>query len=310
MALTGLLRDFFNSQGLKEVLTPPLVENPGMEVHIRPFQVLGDKKLVGYLHTSPEFHMKEMLSLGFKNIYTIGYSFRNEPQSSIHRNQFLMLEWYRANHSYESIMKDCSHLITYLISSLTELGFKVAKDLDQSPQQITVEELFLKVINLPILSFLNKEDLYTKIKKDFSQIPLPKMDECEWDDLFFLLFLNLIEPQLKNYPIILLKEWPAPLSALSTLKQSDKRVCERFEIYIHGIEIANCFNELIDLNEQKKRFNEQKILKEKLYGDVYPDPSILYKALERGLPPSSGIALGVERLLSALIPSIENPFWE
>ena len=126
--------------------------------------------------------------------------------------------------------------------------------------------------------------------------------EVSWDDLFFIVFLNVIEPKLKNYPKVILKEYPASQAALSTLKESDPSVCERFEIYLDGIEIGNCFNELTDLDVQKsdtKKLNENDLsfIKE------IPEPTILFNALNRGLPKSSGIAVGVERLLSTLISS-------
>ena len=99
--LTQLIRNYFGQQGFLDVLTPPAVENPGMEVHIHPFQIhsVFHKKLNSvYLHTSPEFCMKELLTKedeNLHNIFTISYCFRDEPSSPIHRSQFLMLEWYR-----------------------------------------------------------------------------------------------------------------------------------------------------------------------------------------------------------------------
>jgi lysyl-tRNA synthetase class 2 len=86
-------------------------------------------------------------------------------------------------------------------------------------------------------------------------------------------------------------------------------VCERFEVYIHGVELCNCFNELTDPIEQRRRFEEQKRLKKKLYHYELPEPAKFYNSLDTGLPPSAGIALGVERLLSSLC-EIENPFFD
>ncbi len=105
-----------------------------------------------------------------------------------------------------------------------------------------------------------------------------------------------------------MKEFPAPLAALSTLKKDDPRVCERFEVYVNGVELCNCFNELTDSLEQRKRFADQAALKKKIYGYSLPEPKAFYRSLEKGLPPSAGIALGVDRLLSSLF-EIENPFF-
>ena len=146
-----------------------------------------------------------------------------------------------------------------------------------------------------------------KFTADFPNVPLPDQ-ECEWDDYYFLLFLNEIEPKFKDIDYLLLYDLPHHLSALSTLKESDPRVCERFEIYINGIELCNCFNELTNHDEQKKRFNEQEKLKKRLYNYSLPEPSDFYCTLESGYPKSAGIALGVERLALSLL-DIKNPFF-
>lgn len=289
-----------------------MVENPGMETHIHPFEVLSKvhaKSTHKYLHTSPEFHMKKLLSQDeFDKIFTISYCFRDEPHSDYHRNQFVMCEWYRKNERYETIMDDCEELIRYTSEYLKNLQAPIKKTFNKNSfERATVQELFQDFLKIDILNFLDKKDLIEKIQKDFKQVPLPAQ-ECEWDDYYFLLFLNEIEPKLVEFDSLLLYEFPAPLSALSTLKDSDPRVCERFEIYLKGIELCNCFNELTDLEVQKQRFNEQSKLKEKLYNYKLPEPNEFYTTLANGYPKSSGIALGVERLTQSLL-NIKNPFF-
>lgn len=308
--LIQIIRNYFGEQGFLDVLTPPAVENPGMEVHIHPFQlhsVKDKRQLPLYLHTSPEFCLKELLADPKENlekIFSLSYCFRDEPDSPVHRKQFLMLEWYRKNERYESIMKDVENLINYVIKN-AKLPLK--KNIaDQKLVSKTMQELFLEFLDVDILEHLTVPKI-KELLKGFSDVPVPSV-EIEWDDYFFLLYLNKIEPHLTKYPLLLVKEFPAPLAALSTLKKSDPRVCERFEVYINGIELCNCFNELTDLNEQKRRFQEQSELKQKLYFYQLPEPKHFYASLERGLPPSAGIALGVERLLSSLFET-ENPFF-
>ncbi len=289
------INDFFREKGFDSILTPPIVENPGMETHIHPFQIYSahkKKTLPLYLHTSPEFHMKELLSHGYEKIYTMSYSFRDEPNSETHRKQFLMLEWYRANARYEEIMNDTEDLIQLCSEELSNKKIKL--------KRVTVNQLFKEFLQFEILDFLDKEALYQKIKDDFKNIYLGDLKDYQWDDLYFLLFLNLIEPKLKDYGNILLYEFPFHLSALSTIKKEDPRVCERFEVYLDGLEICNCFNELTALDEQKERFIYQAKLKEELYSYNLPAPNVLYESLERGIKNSAGIALGVERLLMSL----------
>jgi len=308
--LIQAIRNFFNENEFLDVLTPPLVQNPGMETHIHPFQAYkaNTKDLSSYyLHTSPEFHMKKLLAENedFKNIFTLSYCFRDEPSSPIHRPQFVMLEWYRKHERYEYIMQDTENLIKYCQDFFKDNQF--AKNKIKSYPQVTIAELFRDFLNIEILDFLDTKELKNKIKLDFKDVPLPSSD-CSWDDYYFLLFLNKVEPELVNYPYLLLKEFPAPLSALSTISEKDPRVCERFEVYLDGIELCNCFNELTSYEEQKMRFKNQAKEKFALYNYETPWPSEFMQTLQQGYPKSSGIALGVERLLLSLL-KIENPFF-
>lgn len=308
------IRTFFNGKGFLDVLTPPMVQNPGMETHIHPFQV-GHARTSSlspwYLQTSPEFHMKELLSLGFENLFTVSYSFRDEPNATNHRPQFLMLEWYRRGAHYTQIMKDCEDLFLHCLRELERNNIEIDPAMKGAKfERATIQELFQEMLNIDILEFLDKKDLKELIEKNFKDVPLPQRGETlSWDDYYFLLFLNKIEPHLVHYPFLLLYEFPHHLSALSTLKKEDPRVCERFEIYSKGVELCNCFNELTDLAVQKERFRLQAEEKKDLYGYELPAPKVLYDAMERGLPPSAGIALGVERFLKVLTGA-ENPFWD
>lgn len=310
--LIQIIRNYFREQGFLDVLTPPAVENPGMEVHIHPFKlhsVHKNKLTPMFLHTSPEFCMKELLASdeGFDKIFSLSYCFRDEPESPIHRPQFLMLEWYRKNERYESIMKDVEGLIHFAITEGLKKKLPLRKEFEKATMaKKTMQELFKEELGIDILNYLDTSSI-KELLKSYPDIPLPA-SELEWDDYFFLLYLNKIESALTKYPLLMITEFPAPLSALSTLKVKDPRVCERFEVYINGIELCNCFNELTDPVEQRKRFSEQNKLKKKLYGYELPEPKRFYQTMDKGLPPSAGIALGVERLLHSLF-EIENPFY-
>jgi len=290
-----LIRNWFSNEDFLDVMTPTIVQCPGIEPHLHPFTVTGEH-FNGQLQTSPEFHMKELLSFGLEKIFTITYSFRDEPISETHRPQFLMLEWYRANEHYEKIKDDTKSLVNFLIDQLPSLKSNLSGDF----YEWTIKEAFLKFTRIDLEKFKDKEKLYKKIKEDFSELPLPKIEEVTWDDLFFILFLNIIEPELKNYPKVILKEYPASQAALSTLKKDDPSVCERFEIYLNGVEIGNCFNELTNLEIQKQRYIEARKERLDLYKKEIPEPKVLFDALERGIPKSAGIAVGVERLLNAI----------
>ncbi len=306
------LRQFFQEKDFLECLTPPLVENPGMETHIHPFQVYSTRLKTTqnlYLHTSPEFCLKELLSNckeeNLTNIYSLSYAFRDEPNSPIHRSQFLMLEWYRLNERYEKIMDDVEELLYWCLS---HTRIPQRSDIKNHKMiRMTMEELWLQTLKRSPLDFLDTKELRQLISKDFPEVPLPASD-LAWDDLFFLLYLNKVEPHLSQWPLLMVYEFPAPLAALSTISKKDSRVCERFEVYVRGIELCNAYNELTDPHEQRKRFEMQAQEKKEIYGYDLPEPKRFLASLDKGLPPSAGIALGVERLLHSLF-EIENPFF-
>ena len=303
--LIQAMRNYFNNQGFLDVLTPPMVENPGMETHIHPFEVfskLKNKSTDLYLHTSPEFMMKELLSKDeFEKIFTISYCFRDEPTSPIHRPQFLMCEWYRKNERYEAIMTDVEQMILSIQNELIKNSVPLKENFVKDDfQKVTVQDLFQDILKIDILDYLDTKDLRKKIELDFKGVPLPS-SQCTWDDYFFLLFLNEVEPFLINYKALLLYEYPHHLAALSTLKASDPRVCERFELYIRGVEICNCFNELTDYDIQSLRFKLQAADKKSFYNYQLPDPNRFMATIKSGYPKSSGIALGIERLLNSLV---------
>lgn len=300
--LIQYIREFFTSQNFLDVLPPIAVDNPGYEPHIHPYQLYSTLKQEvtnQYLHTSPEFYMKELLSEGAKKIFTINYCFRDEPSSPIHRNQFLMLEWYRASEDYQEIMLDLEKLFAYCSTRLLEDNL-IKEQQNTKFIKKSVDECFQEYCHYSILDYLEPSKLRSKIKEAHPEISLPPADQCAWDDYFFLIFLNIIEPKLALKDGVILYEYPAPLSALSELSKEDPRVCKRFEIYFKGIEIANCFQELTDLREQKSRFFIDSEKKKKLYNYQLKAPEVLFNALEKGIPQSAGIALGVERFLLAL----------
>ena len=315
LKLQDIVRNFFQERGFFHVVTPPVVENPGMETHLHPFALYSvkDRKplLQHYLHTSPEFHMKELLSQGFDKIFTLSYVFRDEPASDEHRFQFLMLEWYRTGVGYEQIMQDCEELIQTAVKEFKEQGFPSTFDDNVRLRKMTVNNLFQEILGFSILDYLDCNRLRHFIEKKYPDVPLPTKQQSllTWEDYYFLLFLNKIEPTLKKIPALLLYEFPHPLAALSTLSKQDSRVSQRFEIYLHGIELCNCFNELTDVTTLKMRLEKQNQEKYRHHHYQLPTPNRFYRSMEKGFPPSSGIALGMERLYKSLT-GIENPFWD
>ena len=297
----SLTREFFTQKGFVDVLIPPLVSCPVIEPFVQPLKVVGenipDKT---YLQTSPEFWMKDLLSRGLENIFTISYCFRDEPESPLHRPQFIMLEWYRLHHDTNKIIADLAELTTFLLSSF-------GKSRPVNMVEKTVQDLFHQHLQMDILEFPKASQLREYIRKNHSDIPLPTSD-LSWDDYYHLIFLNKIEPFLSEDRFLILKEYPAQLRALSRLKKEDPRVCERFEFFVDGVEIANCYGELTDPEEQEQCFHSFNQMRKENNKEIMPRPSVLLTALERGLPDCCGAALGVERLMKVLLGE-SRPFF-
>jgi lysyl-tRNA synthetase class 2 len=275
-----------------------------MEPHIRPFQVHSthQKTPIAYLPTSPEFAMKRLLVGGLERIFQICSAFRDEPTSVTHHPEFTMLEWYRAYAGYEEIMEDTEKLFEFLAIRLFGKPSFIFQGQEISVKtpwpRLQVRDLFLEITGVDLVKKSTTELLSIECKR----LGLPVNSEDLWDDLYFKIWLNLIEPQLPANQAIFVTRYPASQAALAVIDcDSDgSRWARRFEVYAGGIELGNAFEELTHPYEQKKRFIEDMELREKVYGPAFPknplDESFL-NALEEGMPPSGGIAMGVDRIV-------------
>lgn len=300
------IRDFFDEQKFEEVETPILVRLPGMEPYLDVFEtefvdLTGKKRERMFLITSPEYAMKKLLVAGYENIFQITKSFRNkETESSLHNPEFTLLEWYRAHADYRKIMEDTVQLVRYLTKLLhggevlTYQGARI--DVAQEWEVISVAGAFEKYAGISRDIFENSEKLYSEAKKRGYQV----RDDMPFDDVFFLIFLNEIEPKLgKTVPTFLI-EYPLSMAALSRPCPDNPRYAERVECYIGGMEMANGFSELTDPVEQKRRLELERRERRQLGKTDYPIDQSFIDALECGMPESAGIALGVDRLVMLL----------
>jgi len=302
MKLMRAVRGFFDDQDFWEVETPILQVCPVMDTHIHGFktELLGhDLKHAKdfYLHTSPEFAMKKLMVAGVKQLYQICHVFRNGESSSLHSPEFTMIEWYRAPGTYEDIMNDCAGLLRHVATALDIQEFRY-KDHGCDPfadwQKLSVAGAFQEYANINLDEYLDDTDGFAAAIKG-QGIRIAEGDR--WDDLFFRVMAEKIEPYLGMDVPCILYDYPACMASLSRRKPSDARYAERFELYVCGVELANAFGELTDATEQRARFIEEMDLKEKLYGERYPMDEEFLAALEYGLPESGGIALGIDRLV-------------
>jgi len=278
MELEQKLREALRSRGYQEVSTPILVPSPGTDVNLEAFRTEYQPRLdpavpagAYYLHTSPEFAMKRLLSQGLTAIFQICKVFRQGELSPLHQPEFTIAEWYRAGWTYRELMDEIEGLVRELLgNSLLYQGRSY--DLKKSFRRITVAEAFRQAAGSDLLA------------SKFSE------------DNFFRLMVEKVEPWLARQGPVFLYDYPAEQAILARKKSSDPRLAERFELYLAGLELCNGWSELTDPVEQRSRFQADLATRRERGLPLYPLPEAFLQALERGLPPCSGVALGVDRL--------------
>lgn len=272
------VRAFFSAREILEVDTPLLSHAAPIDTHIEVMSIdfkTGEK---GYLHTSPEYAMKRLLSEGSGDIYQLSHVFRAEEAGRLHNPEFTMIEWYRIGVSFQFLIDETLELIQLFLGEI--------------PVHIyTYAEAFKKFVGI---------DHHTASPSDLKKIAeknrLPLTSDVDsWDKDTFLHFLMafLIEPQFAGLNII--RDFPATQAALAQI--SPNGVAERFEVYFNGIELANGFHELTDPLEQRRRFVLANQERQKLGKETLPIDEHFLAALEKGLPDSCGVAVGFDRLL-------------
>jgi lysyl-tRNA synthetase class 2 len=270
-ALMRAIRAFFYGQDFVEVETPLRVEAPCMELYIDA-EPSGD----WFLRTSPELFHKRLLADGAERIFEVGKCFRQGELGGLHNPEYTMLEWYRSNADYMDMLADTRAL------------------LETVWQACAAEQVWLEI------NTAGDWHIFT-VSEAFQQFagwdPVEDYDE----DRFDMDLVEKVEPALAQFaePVVLM-DYPAEAAALSRRKSDNPKVAERWELYIKGIELANAYSELTDPVEQRRRFEACGEQRAAMGKSVYPLDEDFLRALN-GMPPSGGIALGVDRLLMVLL---------
>lgn len=273
------IRAFFLQHQVLEVSTPLLSKSTVTDPNIESIAVIENDK-IKYLQTSPEFFMKRLLAAGSGSIYQIAHAFRAEEQGNQHVSEFSLLEWYMLDWDYQQLMLQMTELIKVL--SGKELDIPI----------FTYSEIFKRYLDINPLK-VNKAELQQHIPKNLLQVldVDAQLDYC----LSMIIF-----PKLKDVGWFFIKDYPSSQASLAKIKQSDSRVAERFELFYNGMELANGFSELQDVNEQRQRFEADNLKRINRNQKPMPLDEALLSALESGLPKCSGVALGLERLMMVL----------
>ncbi|MGY3240488.1 lysyl-tRNA synthetase class 2 [Bradyrhizobium sp. USDA 4472] len=302
-AITGAVRGFFAEQGFVEVETSVLQVSPGNETHlhaprteiIRP----DGSRASRYLRTSPEFACKKLLAAGEERIFELARVFRDRERGDLHLPEFTMLEWYRADAPYDAIMADTVVVIAHAAQAtgIGTFSFRGrTADPFAEPELLTVAGAFEQFAGIDLLSTISGNEGNRAALAGAAADKVRVAQDDTWSDIFSKILVEHVEPHLGQGRLTILFEYPSPEAALARVKASDPRVAERFEVYACGVELANGFGELTDVEEQRKRFTASMAEKQRRYGEAYPlDEDFL--AAVAAMPEASGVALGFDRLV-------------
>jgi lysyl-tRNA synthetase class 2 len=252
--------------------------------------------------------------------------FRNRERGALHHPEFTMLEWYRADEPYETLMDDCAALMGEAARAAGATAFTFrGKNIDPfaAPERLTVADAFMRHAGIDLLATVragvgDRASLAQAAVK--AGIAIAADDT--WGDIFSRILAERVEPHLGVGRAAILYEYPLPLAALARAKftpgpaegrtrvPGSDQVAERFELYACGVELANGFGELTDVDEQRARFEAAMAEKQRLYGERYPVDEDFLAAL-RAMPQACGVALGFDRLvmLAAGAERIDQVIW-
>ena len=297
--LLARIRAFFAQRGVLEVDTPLLSRGAATDPALGSFrtQYLGpgaSGALPLYLQTSPEFFMKRLLAAGSGPVYQLSHVFRNGEHGSRHNPEFMMLEWYRPGMDYHALMDEVDALLAFSLQGIRDY---------HPARRVAYRAWFQEHTGLDPWS------IDVPALRDFATRalgPAPAgMDETRLSPWLDLVVTHWIEPRIRDQTLFVF-DFPPAQASLARLRNDPVPVAERFELYLGGIELANGFHELADAAEQRSRFEADNRLREQWGLPVIPLDESLLGALAHGLPDSSGVALGVDRLvmLAADLPEI------
>jgi len=267
------IRRWFIEHDFVEVETPVRLSTPALELHINA-EPAGDH----FLRTSPELHMKRLVAAGARRIFQLGPCFRRGERGSRHNPEYTMLEWYRADANYADVLLDTKALLAFVageVKGTTDLVYQ-GHPLVFAPfwERLTIAEAFIRWAGWDPVKNYNA-------------------DRFDFD------LVEKVEPHLPRAAPVILTDYPAAAGALARRKPDNPAVAERWELYLGGLEIANAYSELIDPVEQRTRFAECAGQRAAAGRTVYPLDEEFLAELGH-MPPTGGVALGVDRLVMIL----------
>lgn len=299
LALKKHIREFFHQHDYLEVETPIVVQTPGTEVYLEYFKTswkdYQNKHHNLWLRSSPEIHLKKVLSQGLPRIFEFALCFRNKGEtSSWHHPEFTMLEWYQTNISFHDFITMTEELLQYTLKSMKkEFPYLITLNLSQKISRMSLEQAFREFAGIDLID--QDTDLAKKARVHGI---VSVLEDDDFETAFFKILLEKIEPALKKLQAVVLYDYPASQAALAKVEGG---VAKRFEFYIEGVELCNAFFEELNMSENKKRIITANHKRKTLGLETPGEDDTFYTALEKELDPCCGNALGFERLLALLL---------
>lgn len=301
------IRAYFKGEGFHEAEVPLLLPAPSTEPFLEVFETkLKDdngNEWQGFLPSSPEFALKKLLSAGSGSVFTVTKSFRNgEGRSSRHNPEFTILEWYKTPGDYMDVAADFEKLMLYIAqkvrptrSHLEGLKYQGKEYSLKVPwEKISVAEAFENYAGIDTETMLDESKLKEAGKMKGYQVEA----KTTWEEIWNQIIANEIEPKLGITGPTILYDYPVAQAALSKRSEKDPRFAERFEVFMAGLELGNCFSELTDWREQERRCMADLAERKALGRTEFPIDKDFIKALKMGMPETGGIAVGVDRLVA------------
>jgi lysyl-tRNA synthetase class 2 len=288
--IIAAVRRTLDDDGFVEVETPVLQPLYGGAL-ARPFETHHnalDRPF--YLRIATELYLKRLIVGGLERVYELGKDFRNEGISHKHNPEFTMVEWYEAYGDYEDGARRLEEIVE---AAAAALGRPPAIDVSTPWPRLVLHEAIAQHAGIDVLEHRDRDALAQAIRE--KQMDLETEHRKEWHELVDDLLSKYVEPKLER-PTFLI-DYPVELSPFAKRHRSKPGLVERWEAFAGGMEIANAFSELNDPDEQRERFEAQKRLQAE---DVQPFDEAFLQALEQGMPPTSGVGLGIDRLVMVL----------
>lgn len=287
----ALVRGFFAERDVLEVETPVLSEAGNTEPNIDSFTTgFSGHRDAGspqrWLRTSPEYPLKRLLAAGIGDCYELGRVFRNGEAGGRHNPEFTMLEWYRVGWDHVRLSEETVDLVQQALALVGRRAQVVS---------LTYRELFVQKAGVD--PFVASD---AQLREPLAGVGIDGQGLTR-DDWLDLLMTHSIQPHMGADTITVVHDWPASQCALAKVRDGDPPVAERFELYLGRFELANGYHELTDADEQRRRFVRDGQVRAGRAAVQPPLDERLLAALQAGMPDCAGVALGVERLLMAMV---------